>query len=188
MLREGSRTPWGKAQVVTDIAEGIHSVSTAGHGGIKLDRKRQLEMPKLLRRPGGWYEEDCDWALVATAFPQYFKENVDSAHKTLRNWFPDTFEAFFQCVILPGHSTVKDEKAFKETHKNDWIVTSAFGDWHPGVPKGMVGVIATQGGLQTGPKRQFLLSDAEYDNRSFFGFVIDPNKHKEFNFLARKAV
>lgn len=203
MLKRGSRTPWGSAQFVKDIAEGIQVVNTAGHGGIKLDRKRQSEMPKVLRREGGWYEEDCEWALVAVGLPQHFDaKTIESAHKTVRNWFPEAFEAHFGCVILPGHSTVKDERAFYEAHKNDWIVTCAFGDWKENVPKGMVGVIATQGGLREGsncpndptivpgpvPERLFLVPETEYDKRSRFGFIIDLNRHKEFDFLVRKAV
>lgn len=71
-------TPWGQAQHATQIAPGIVQYSTAGHGGINLSIDRLAAMPAGLRQIApfagpGWYEEDCDWALVALAFPDCFK-------------------------------------------------------------------------------------------------------------------
>ena len=34
-------TPWGYPQDITELAEGIWRVSTAGHGGLKLSRARR---------------------------------------------------------------------------------------------------------------------------------------------------
>jgi len=64
-MQEGSSSPWGKIQHVTQLAPGAWSVSTAGHGGIKLDATRNRRVPKGARQPGGWYEEDCQWAIAA---------------------------------------------------------------------------------------------------------------------------
>ena len=61
------RTPWGDAQDVIDVAEGIKWVSTASHGGYKLDRKRNAQVNEVWRQAGGWYEEDCDWAKIGRA-------------------------------------------------------------------------------------------------------------------------
>jgi hypothetical protein len=195
MLKRGSRTPWGSVQYIQYIAEGIQHVSTAGHGGIKLDRKRNSAMPEYLRCEGGWYEEDCDWAKVAVVYPSGFTpKQQESAKNTLQHWCPEGFEAFFQCTILPGHSHVKDEKAFQEAHKNDWVVVAASGDWHANVPKGFVGVTARLGGKtvfygdEKPEERYFLVPDAEYDNRSKFGFVINPTKHKQIDNFYKKAV
>ena len=67
-IEEGSRTPWGPAQHVAYPQEGIFIVSTAGHGGVKLDRKRNSLVPKAARAKGGWYEEDCQASIPACVF------------------------------------------------------------------------------------------------------------------------
>lgn len=72
-------TPWGQSQQIEIVADGIVKVSTASHGGYHLDAKALAAMPAPLRAIGtfaglGWYEEDCDWCLVALAFPQHFYE------------------------------------------------------------------------------------------------------------------
>lgn len=82
-------TPWGPAQDVRMIAPGITSYSTAGHGGINISTARLAEMPEQLRSVApfagpGWYEEDCDWAIVALAFPLYFTaDHLAAAVRTL---------------------------------------------------------------------------------------------------------
>jgi len=73
----GMRTPWGDAQDVRTIAEGIVEVSTAGHGGIHLAGERQRAVkaiaPKFETWAGGpWYEEDCDVSLVILAHWEHF--------------------------------------------------------------------------------------------------------------------
>ena len=67
-VREGMRTPWGKAQNVSMLADGIWMVETSGHGGIKLDRKRQNALPKAARKQAAWYEEDCQAVIPMLAF------------------------------------------------------------------------------------------------------------------------
>ena len=47
------------------LAPGAWTLSTAGHGGIKLNRKRNALVPADARAKGGWYEEDCEWAIPA---------------------------------------------------------------------------------------------------------------------------
>lgn len=69
-------TPWGPSQDITQIGRGIFSVSCAGHGGIFVPNDMLLTMPEALRTNcyggGNWFEEDCEWALVALAFPDLF--------------------------------------------------------------------------------------------------------------------
>jgi hypothetical protein len=88
MLKVGSATPWGVADFVKVLAPGVVMVCTPSHGGIWLSRERCDAMPRELagvptfversvgRMPsahgGRWYEEDCDVALVALAFPELF--------------------------------------------------------------------------------------------------------------------
>lgn len=68
LVHEVGRSPWGAIQECSELAPGIWSVSTASHGGIKLDRNRQASMPADMKRPGGWYEEDCEWCLPFCIF------------------------------------------------------------------------------------------------------------------------
>lgn len=87
MLKVGSATPWGVADFVKVLAPGVVMVGTPSHGGIWLSRERCDAMPRELagvvtfvesggpqapREGGRWYEEDCDVALVALAFPELF--------------------------------------------------------------------------------------------------------------------
>lgn len=72
-------TPWGAAQDQKRIAAGITSYSTASHGGYHLSTEVLAQMPTALAAirtyaGAGWYEEDCDWAIVALAFPQHFSD------------------------------------------------------------------------------------------------------------------
>ena len=72
-------TPWGKPDHHHAIAPGIDSYGTPSHGGIRLSAERLEEMPADLRVLGTfckrpqWFEEDCDYALVVLAFPQYWE-------------------------------------------------------------------------------------------------------------------
>lgn len=80
--QEGNRgttmkdTPWGIAQEATRITEGITLYETASHGGYHVSPVRLLQMPEHLRDKTfagiGWFEEDCDAALVTLAFPELF--------------------------------------------------------------------------------------------------------------------
>jgi len=71
-LRPSHPTPWGSAQQVEQQAPGIVFVSTASHGGYKLSPERQRAVPAALRRPNGWYEEDCEAYIVHRTFPDVF--------------------------------------------------------------------------------------------------------------------
>jgi hypothetical protein len=69
-----SETPWGPAQVVTELAPGIVRIDTASHGGILLDEVRMAALPSAIAAITTWcggnaFEEDCDAALVTLAFP-----------------------------------------------------------------------------------------------------------------------
>jgi hypothetical protein len=90
-----TETPWGRPDSVTKLAEGIYAVSTPSHGGIYLDEKANALMPMqwqlgTFRQLGchGWYEEDCDWSLVAIIHPYAFTEQQE-AHARLIARFHD---------------------------------------------------------------------------------------------------
>src|ERR1700712_5170574 len=93
-------TPWGLAQSSTEIAPGITFHETASHGGYELSPARIATMPKPLREfqpfaGPGFYEEDCDWALVALAFPQFFPDDArEAAMRTLKRSMPEVYREF----------------------------------------------------------------------------------------------
>jgi hypothetical protein len=187
-----TRTPWGPAQVATKIAPGIMFYSTAGHGGYHISDRRRLTMPPALHdfEPmlPGWYEEDCEWAVVYLAFPQemmqhdgmeqWNKVNAMAA-TTLANYCPDTWEKHFGIELRPGESHVKDERMFMAEHAEDWVAITAYGDWHERVPKGYVGICATKGGrrhiLAMVEAKYFLIPVEEYDARGPFAFFLKPD-------------
>lgn len=179
-VRVGMRTPWGKADHIRVYAEGIAFVGTPGHGGIKLDRKRQAAMPAALRIGGGWYEEDVAYVRVVLAFPGVLEMTDASARTALKDWNPDVYSAWSGEAVTLEESLVLREREFKRVHANDFVVTAAWGSWHKSVPAGSVGVVATRGGVRVaGEERWFLVPFDEYDTRMSFGFVIDLNRHPE---------
>lgn len=179
--KPGMQTPWGRADSVEVLAAGIWAVGTPGHGGIKLDRSRNAKMPSYMRNQGGWYEEDCEVYKVMTVFSTDFPETArESAKKGLKNWYPNEYEAFYGEALLEGDSFVRDQASFSARHKDDFVVLAAWGDSKEGVPKGMVGVVASPGGVRGRPDEEvyFLVPATEYENRGPHGFVVDPSIHK----------
>jgi uncharacterized protein DUF7007 len=98
-------TPWGISDYSEQIAPGIMRYGTPRHGGIHLSAKRQAEMPTTLLGSDnayfarllqvGWYEEDCEWARVALAFPQFFTlDDVDLASELLRRYNPEVYQVW----------------------------------------------------------------------------------------------
>jgi hypothetical protein len=96
---KGTNTPWGRADCVEKYAPGINSYSTPGHGGFHLSPTRMEMLPEKIKeyigkgcfgqqRLNGWFEEDCDWAIVAVSFPEYFtQEQLDDAQRTISRYY-----------------------------------------------------------------------------------------------------
>lgn len=174
------RTPWGQVQNTDKIIDGILSVSTSSHGGLKLDRKRNAKVPKYLRRKGGWYEEDCEWAIPYVVFAEEIKadeKTQEVAIQAFKSWFPDEYEIFTGTQLQPGESYIRDEKNFYVENANKYVVIAAQGDWSKGTPKGMVLVDAILGRDNRSHDRlkyakQFYIPAAEYKKRSKFGYII----------------
>lgn len=166
-------TPWGKPTNIIPIAEGITSYTTASHGGIHLSPERQEQMPEVLRLNGRWYEEDCNWCLVAVAFPTLFIDKYEYAVKTLKNWHPDRYEKFCHVELKPGESYIKDERLFKEINKDKFIMVTACGSWHSKVPTGMVGVWTKR--PSDDAAKYFLIPESEYS----IPFAVDEDKYTE---------
>ena len=79
-----------------------------------------------------------------------------------------------------------DREEFLAAHPDDYIVHSAFGNWHSSVPTGWVGVYARLGNHaatwdmeSTHPSKTFLVPREEYHTRkeTFGLFAVDPTRH-----------
>lgn len=117
---------------------------------------------------------------VAQAFPELFTDSERTgAEETIRNWYPEAWEAIHGKTLEPGQSRTRDEQAFLREHANDWIVTSAiYSDQHPGFTE----VVATPGGKRFPgtEERRFLVPSSEY-KIGRFGFVVDPDRHAVYS-------
>jgi len=171
-------TPWGTSQGATVYGEGVLCHSTAGHGGFQLAPEQNARVHPLLRSSFGFYEEDAEWAAVAQALPDLFTGyELRLADETLRNHWPDAWEAIHGRSLQSGESRERDRLIFEGQHAGDWIAIAAVSsDRFPG----FVETTATPGG-QRGPgveRRRFPIASAEYEP-GLFGFVIDPARHKD---------
>lgn len=170
-------TPWGASQLATIYAEGIVAHMTAGHGGFRLSAERNARVMPALRIGSGWYEEDDAWAIVALTFPDLFTSYERKlADRTMRDKWPDEWEAIHGRSLEPGESIGRDRRDFERRHADDWVVVSAISSSHHA---GMVEVVAVLGGRQGAHamERRFLVPAAEYQARGSFGFVIDEERH-----------
>lgn len=123
------------------------------------------------------YKEDDAWAIVALTFPELFTGYERKlADRTIRDKWPDEWEAIHGRPLQPGESTGKDRRDFERRHVDDWIVASAITSSHQ---PGMVEVVAVLGASQGKhfQERRFLVPTAEYQARGAFGFVIDEGRH-----------
>jgi hypothetical protein len=175
----GASTPWGMAQVSRRYAEGIILHSTAGHGGFHLDEIANAVVHPLYRNDDAFYEEDCEWAKVAHAFPQLFTAYERRvADRTLHNYHPDAYERVMGVTLNGGESHARNRQEFESVHRNDWVVIAALNSDHQ---PDFVECIATLGGIrgETG-ERRFLVPRSEY-TIGRYGFVIDPLKHQPYD-------
>ncbi|MBY2918441.1 hypothetical protein HF206_30730 [Rhizobium leguminosarum] len=178
-IRAGASTPWGRAQVSRQFADGIVLHSTVSHGGFHLDENANAAVHALFRNDGEFYEEDCEWAKVAHAFPQLFTAYERRlADRTLRDTYPDAYERVMSVTLKDGQSHIRDRQEFEKRHRNDWVVIAALNSDHK---PGFVECIATLGGIrgETG-ERRFLVPGADYVSGRH-GFVIDPLKHEAYD-------
>lgn len=171
VVHVGMKTPWGKAQTARVLAEGVGEVTTAGHGGIKLDRTRNARIPYLFRKDGGWYEEDCE-AFIPIMFLglkddggiALTQEAIEDARAVLKNYYPTAYEGHFNVKVTAAESYVVREREAKEAAKGKMHIIACWGDWSRNVPKGRVGVLATKDGVR-GDKtaeRYYTITDEQY--------------------------
>ncbi|MFE6966744.1 DUF7007 domain-containing protein [Agromyces sp. NPDC057679] len=128
-LRAGDSTPYGKAQNVEHVADGIAFASTAGHGAYKLSRERMAAIPAAFRMGSSWFEEDVEWRVVAAYHPDAFPtmDPADSEQQ-LKDWYPDQWEKANGRELLMGESRKKDEQLWAEAHKDDLVATYRIAD------------------------------------------------------------
>ena len=181
----GKQSPWGRIQTVDILSEGIYRVTTAGHGGLKIDAARNAKIPKSVRSKGGWYEEDCEWSLVVCSFPEDFPVSTyENAIAVCKNYFPYGFEEITGVAVAAADSYVLRYALFRQANLDKFVVVSAAGDWSDGCPPGYVIATAAIGGRREdgsySESTDFLVPAEEYQARSEFGFVIDTDRHKRF--------
>lgn len=75
---DAGESPWGRIDRKELIADGVWFISTPSHGGYFLSNDRlgaiSADLSETFAGRGrvGWFEEDCDWAVVALTFPELF--------------------------------------------------------------------------------------------------------------------
>ena len=92
-MRKITSSPWGKPESVTWLTDemtgepvAIAFVSTASHGGYYVGPELLQRIPSRWRAvsfggrgKAGWFEEDCDWSMVALTFPTVFPVHAQEA-------------------------------------------------------------------------------------------------------------
>jgi len=189
---EGMNTPWGRADNIRRLADGIWFVGTPGHGGLKLSASLNKKMPQVVRTPGGWYEEDLAYNWVVVMFPELIERGLvsgtlEEAHQSLRDWFPTEYEKVFNTKLTSSQSRELRENLFKSEHADDWVVVSAESrsSWNPQVPDGMLLVTCQPAGrahTRGAPVRHFLVPSDDYQDsklRTPIGFICDPSPRSQ---------
>ena len=106
----GTHTPWGAADHTERVAPGIIRYSTPSHGGFHVAPTQNAKVHPAWRLADGWYEEDCDWAIVAFTFPDLFIKDYAQAVDTARNWHPHAY------MKITGTELRPDESYLLRTH------------------------------------------------------------------------
>ena len=129
-------TPWGISQTKSQIAAGIVFYSTAGHGGFHLDEPRFIQLKRTL--PSwvsfggweGWFEEDCDAAVIPIVFSHCFQEmEIYNAIRSARlslSWSDGAgkWKEVVDYIEISGLDAI--EQAMKDKLSNMWERGSMF--------------------------------------------------------------
>ena len=111
----GSGSPWGPIQTVSTLIPGLVAVTTASHGGVHASAVLNERVPAQWRRDDGWYEEDCEWAIILWYCRQHLRQQCrdectlavlrprepgDSiAEATIKHYYPDIYASIM--VTIP---------------------------------------------------------------------------------------
>jgi len=121
-----TESPWGGInQKTTLIPQMIEVVQTASHGGVYVTPTWNKLIPLFMKtnyyNHEGWYEEDCEYSVALIGLEKQIKEKgyehvliETKAKKTLRNWYPDIYEKYYNEIIPKGHSIIKDDEFFSK--------------------------------------------------------------------------
>lgn len=91
----GRQSPWGIVDGEDILIDGVAWVNTPSHGGVKLSRQMNAKIPRHLRAPGGWYEEDEHW-LIPVIFLHKDGAFTDAEYvNAIKNLLPDEYEKLF---------------------------------------------------------------------------------------------
>ena len=93
-MEDDMRTPWGESDRVEVITPGLYFITTPSHGGYKVDSPLLDRIPLEWRQASfngnglrGWFEEDCDWSMVALTFLELFSDSTKNTAKlTFDHW------------------------------------------------------------------------------------------------------
>lgn len=126
----------------SNLPRGWRFRETPGHGYLIPAQADNDRVPAFIRNRE--YEEDCAFTIPIVFNPHLFTDEVvTAATDTFKNWFPHDYERAFNTTLQPGESTMKDDYFFKpNANIGKYTPNCAWGDWHEGVPKGMVLVSA----------------------------------------------
>jgi len=185
--REGGHSPWGAIDQVETLVEGAAwFASTPSHGGVKLSRALNAKVPAPLRKEGGWYEEDCEYAIPAIFFADVraaLKMTQEAAEKVVKNYFPDAYTAATGKPVSVSESYVLRRRDFAARTKNKLVTVSAIGsDSRPGfvVVTTCVGGRRPDGRFANSETRRFLVPTDEYRWSVDESFVVeDPTRYPE---------
>lgn len=139
IVYEGMRSPWGKVDYCELLTPFLGSVGTPGHGGLKVSAEYNRKIPAIFRKEGGWYEEDCAWAI-----PMYFlQEEIQGnalegqldyinktvregvALQTLKQWYWKEYEQHFDVILSEKESNLKAKYVWASQNADKWQVICA---------------------------------------------------------------
>jgi len=184
-VKIGSKSPWGTVQSVTEITEGVHLVSTAGHGGLKVARAQNARIPAPLRRRGGWYEEDAEasipfWALYDERIAEASGESRERHAETVRAYYPDAWTAATGEPVTREQSRIVAQREDEVRYAGRIVARAAWGSWDATVPAGCVGLSAWPvgaSGFHVSAGSYWLADESRYRRERAecsLGYLIDP--------------
>lgn len=123
-VRPPTSTPWGAIHHSRMIQPGVWSFSTAGHGGMYVAPSLREHMPEQFRAFApwageGWYEEDCDWAIVCLSFPNAFDGR--SLHNALEMLTP---RGYFAALDVDGY-LASDKGKVAKAKALEWFTANS---------------------------------------------------------------
>ena len=170
-------TPWGTADSVARVVRGLSFYSTPSHGGYKLGKAASSQIPEVFRNENGWYEEDCESAIVHYYLAQFFEMTefeIEGAASMLREFYPHQWRMVTGEIVTPEQSHVIREEDFNKANFGNWVACAAWGS-HPSVPNGSVGVCARrigEEGRRSIEERWVLVPNSAYEARNGFGYIV----------------